>query len=213
MTMLSVGDSIGQDLGLGLQDTFSDDPAVVVVQKAQESTGLARSDYFNWPAALETDLAKYHPQVVVVMMGANDAQSLYEHRMYLLFGTSTWWRAYSARVATFMTEATSAGAHVMWVGLPPMGPNSSVPRGFTAHLNDVFASQARSHSGVAYFSAASLLSASGGGFAEYLPIGGSLQQVRSGDGVHLYPAGYDLLARSLVQPMERDWHVYLGLRT
>jgi len=29
--------------------------------------------------------------------------------------------------------------------------------------------------------------------------------------VHLLPAGYDLLAKALVQPMQRAWHVNLHI--
>ena len=38
------------------------------------STGLTRPDYFNWPAELAADLKSQNPQVVVIMIGANDAQ-------------------------------------------------------------------------------------------------------------------------------------------
>jgi len=48
-----------------------------------------------------------------------------------------------------------------------------------------------------------------GGFVLWLSVHGSYEQVRSSDGVHLLPAGYDLLAKALVQPMQRAWHVNL----
>ena len=180
-----------------------------MIQKGVESTGLSRSDYYNWPATLQADLARYHPRIVVIMLGANDAQAFYENGDYLPFNTSAWWKAYSARVALVMEEATTAGARVMWVGLPPMGPGSTVPGGFPKQVNRVFAKQAASHLGVAYFSAAKVLSSKSGGFTQYLMIDGSLEQIRYPDGVHLAPAGYDLLARDLVQPMQRAWRVNL----
>ena len=214
LTLLSIGDSIGEDLGFGLGDVFSTDPAVRVVQEGLEDTGLARTDYYNWPATLAVDLHRYRPKIVVVMLGANDAQALYvSGTTYLPFGTPSaepaWWRVYTARVALVMQEATDAGAHVMWVGLPPMGPGSTVPSWFPQQLNRVFYAQALSHPGVAYFSAAKVLSNNKGGFTEYMNIGGSELAVRSADGVHLLNAGYDLLAGDLVRPMERSWHVNL----
>jgi lysophospholipase L1-like esterase len=54
-----------------------------------------------------------------------------------------------------------------------------------------------------------VLSSRKGGFTQYLEIGGTLEQVRYSDGVHLAPAGYDLLAHDLVMPMERAWKVNL----
>jgi lysophospholipase L1-like esterase len=62
---------------------------------------------------------------------------------------------------------------------------------------------------VAYFPAAKVLSSKTGGFTEYLSVNGSWEQIRSSDGVHLLPPGYDLLAQALVQPMQLAWHVDL----
>ena len=120
----------GRTSGFGLGDVFSTDSAVRVIQKGVESTGLSRADYYNWPATLEADLAHYHPEIVVVMLGANDAQAFYLNGNYIPFGTTAWWHAYAVRVALVMEEATTAGAHVIWVGLPPMGSGSTVPAAF-----------------------------------------------------------------------------------
>ncbi len=210
LTLLSIGDSIGEDLGFGIGDVFSTDPAVTVVQKGLEDTGLARTDYYNWPATLAADLRHYRPTIVVVMMGANDAQSLYDNGSYYPFGTATWWRLYTARVALVMDEATRAGAYVMWVGLPPMGPGSTVPPSFPRQVDKVFSDEALGRQGVLYFDSTKLLSKHGR-FTLDLTIGGSIEQVRSDDGVHLLPAGYDLLAGKLIQPMQQAWGVNLGL--
>ncbi|MGO9963658.1 MAG: DUF459 domain-containing protein [Acidimicrobiales bacterium] len=212
LTLLSIGDSIGEDLGFGLGDVFSTDPDVRVVQKALEDTGLARSDYYNWPVALEADLRQYHPEIVVVMLGANDMQYFSTgngHYISFSLTASQWWQAYAHRVALVMDEATAAGAHVMWVGLPPMGAGSTVPAGFPQKLNGVFYAESNAHPGVAYFPAASVLAGRKGGFQLYMTINGSIEQIRSTDGVHLLPAGYDMLAQALVEPMERAWNVNL----
>ena len=211
LTLLSIGDSIGEDLGFGLDDVFSLDTAVKVVQVGVESTGLARPDYYNWPATLATDLHRYRPKIVVVMMGANDAQALYDNGNWISFDTPQWWQIYRSRVALVMDEAIAAGAHVMWVGLPPMGPGSSVPPAFPHELNKIFRAEAASHYGVRYFSAAAVLSNPKGGFTQYKSIRGSFEEIRSADGVHLLPAGYDLLAKDLIVPMEQAWHVDLDL--
>ena len=40
------------------------------------SSGLARPDYFNWPAELAHQVAALNPQIVVLMLGSNDNQPL-----------------------------------------------------------------------------------------------------------------------------------------
>ena len=208
LTLLSVGDSVGVDLGLGVADAFSNDSAVQVVQRGVVDSGLARSDYYNWPVQLQAALRQYRPGIVVIMMGANDAQAFYSNGRYISFGSPAWWNAYTARVATVMSDATSVGAHVLWVGLPPM--NSKVlPLPYLQRVNQIYKRQAQLHPGVTYFSSWALLANKHGGFAQFLTIGGNVEQIRAADGVHLYPAGYDRLGNAIVTPMERSWHVNL----
>src|SRR5579872_117560 len=208
LTILDIGDSIGEDLGFGLGDVFGSDPYVRVVQKGVESTGLARPDYYNWPAQLESQLRHYHPAAVVVMMGANDDQALNQNGTFLSAGSAAWASAYRSRVQLIIEEALAAHARVVWVGLPSMAGNN-VNSAFAAMVNSIFQSVCSSLPGVTYVPSWNLLANRRGGFTIYKTINGSVDQIRSADGVHLYPAGYDLLAHALVQPMEQAWHIDL----
>jgi lysophospholipase L1-like esterase len=208
LTILDIGDSIGQDLGYGLGETFTGHPAVNVVQKAVESTGLSRPDYYNWPAELQTYLDRYHPGAVVVMLGANDEQALDENGHFVSLGSRAWLADYTSRVALMMNEAYAAGARVLWVGLPPMdSPN--VSSGFARQVNAIFRAQAATHPGVTYFPSWDLLSGPNGQFTQYKRVDGNETQIRYPDGVHLTPEGWDLLGAALVRPMEQAWGVRL----
>ena len=208
LMILDIGDSIGQDLGYGLGDTFTRDSSVKVVQEAVESTGLARPDYYNWPAELQTYLERYHPGAVVVMLGANDEQALDQNGHFVALGSRAWLQAYTSRVALLMNEAYAAGARLLSVGLPPMdSPN--VSSGFAARLNSIFRGQAATHPGVTYVPSWSLMSGPDGQFTQYIRVDGNETQIRYPDGVHLTPEGWDLLGSYLVRPMEVAWGVKL----
>jgi lysophospholipase L1-like esterase len=211
ITILDIGDSIGEDLGLGLGDVFGTDPDVRIIQKGVESTGLARPDYYNWPAQLESQLRQFHPQAVVVMLGANDDQPLNQNGSFAPLGSAAWANAYKSRVQLIMEEALAAHARVVWVGLPPMN-GTNVSSAFAKQVNRIFQSAASAFAGVTYVPSWNLLSNSKGGFTLYKTINGSVVQIRYPDGVHLAPAGYDLLAQSLVKPMQDAWHVDLHVR-
>ncbi|MGO9558583.1 MAG: DUF459 domain-containing protein [Acidimicrobiales bacterium] len=209
LVILDIGDSIGQDLGFGLGDVFSNDPYVRVIQKGYESTGLARPDYYNWPAVLEAYLRQYHPGVVVMMMGANDDQALsVPGGAGVPTGTAQWNRIYRSRINLVMAEASAAGAHVLWVGLPPV-QNAAVTPAFAMHINQMAQQLAATTPGVTYYSSWSLLSGPGGKFVQYKKIDGNILQIRYSDGVHLAPSGWDLLASALLAPMHNAWHVNL----
>ena len=212
ITVLNVGDSIGEDLGIGLSDELGSKPAVHFVEDAVGDTGLADAKYYNWPAQLESELVATHPAIVTMMFGGNDWQPFYATATRIAQpGTAFWRQAYGAIVAEMMQEATSAGARVIWVGLPIMGPTSQLPTAMAPGLNSVYASEASSHPGVTYFSSWQLFTTTSGAYAEYLPDStGSLVQVRDPDGVHIDPpAGTDLLGAAVVADIEHLYAIHL----
>ena len=110
LRLLSVGDSLGIDFGQALVDDLAATGVVNAVLDGQIDTGLSRPDYFNWPAELADDVARYTPEAVVVFIGANDPQNFISDGTALTYGTPAWDAAYAQRVGAFMQTATSAGA-------------------------------------------------------------------------------------------------------
>ncbi|MHB8245343.1 MAG: SGNH/GDSL hydrolase family protein [Acidimicrobiales bacterium] len=201
VTVLEIGDSLGLDLGFGLQWALSNDPHVNLVQDARGYTGLANTAYYNWPAQIQVDLNATHPQIVVVFLGANDVQNFYQNNQYITVGTPQWRQAYGARVAKMMTEATAAGAKVLWVGMPIMQQAHFSSE--MAKVNSVFEAQAASHPGVTYFSSWKLFATPSGQFnGGSTNVAGSPMPLRDPDGIHLADGGGDLLATAIVHEMK-----------
>jgi len=208
LTIVEVGDSLGEDLGFGLGDyEFASDPFVRVIQAAKGDTGLARPDYYNWPAELESLLHEYRPGIVIVFIGGNDAQNFIQGSQYAGFGGAIWHRLYAARVALMMSEALHGGARVVWVGMPIMQDP-----GFSAEmqmLNSIYQAEAARHPGVIYFSSWSVFCNAEGQYTASATIGGQYVLLRDPDGVHIASGGGDLLAQDLVGPMEKAWRIWL----
>jgi hypothetical protein len=85
----------------------------------------------------------------------------------------------------------------------------NITNAFVKQVNSIYMAQTRLHPGVTFVPSWNLLAGPHGKFTEYLKIHGAEVQIRTSDGVHLDPAGWDLLARALVQPMQQAWHVNL----
>ncbi len=208
LTILKIGDSLGEELGFGLTDVLGHDRFVTVVQDAVGDTGLARPDYYNWPQHLATELSQLHPRVVVVLLGGDDGQNFNANGGVVVFGSPAWHAIYSARVAALMSEATAAGAHVVWVGLPVMSSVSFSAE--MAAMNAIYAAQAASHPGVLFVATWKLFADASGRYAASLPgPNGQAVLMRNPDGVHFSGAGDDRLATAVVAAMERAWHVRL----
>jgi hypothetical protein len=211
LTVLDIGDSIGEDLGAGLSDELGNVADVRLINDSVGDTGLANLGYYSWLAELPALIAKYHPQAVVVMLGGNDGQAFQSGTTVVEFGTPLWHRIYQARVAQLMTEATNAGARVIWVGLPVVGPTADLSNSDIETQNAVYAAAAATNPAVTYASSWKLFENSAGQYSTYLSIPGQgLVQVRDTDEVHIDPpGGTDLIGSYEVEQMERAWHIKL----
>jgi lysophospholipase L1-like esterase len=207
LRVLIVGDSIGLDMGGALQSDLAATGVVTAALDARESTGLTRPDYFDWPAELTTDLKAADPQVVVVMIGANDAQD-FLGPPDTPYASPKWNDLYTQRVAQFLQIASSGGATVVWVGMPPMqNPALSAQ---LADLNVVDQQQAAAAKPPATFVSTqkSLGSATGAYTAFVTNAAGQIVNTRTPDGIHLTPGGSQVVAQQVIaQLVTNGYHI------
>jgi hypothetical protein len=210
ITILDVGDSIGEDLGIGLANELGNTPSVHLIQQAVGDTGLANLGFFNWIAQLPVEIKKYHPQVVVMMLGGNDAQPFQSDNTIVQPGTALWRQIYSARVAAVIKDATTAHVHIVWVGLPIMGPTSGLPNADMQAENAAFAAQAAANPGATFIPTWKLFENAAGQYSTYLTIAGGLVQVRDPDEVHIDPpGGTNLIGAYVISRLEALWRISL----
>ncbi|MFO8076197.1 MAG: DUF459 domain-containing protein [Egibacteraceae bacterium] len=189
------GDSLVEPLGAALSAALEEDVPAEVAAEPQYSTGLARPDYFDWPAHARATVAEEEPDVVVVMLGGNDDQDMRGedviHRR-----DDVWVEEYRARVDDFLDALTAHGAEVLWVGLPVMQDPA-----FDAamrELDEVYAAAADAHPRATHLPTRDLL-AEDGGYTTYLEgADGGVERMRRDDGIHLTPDGGRLVAEALL---------------
>jgi uncharacterized protein len=208
LRVLILGDSLGIDMGGPLQNDLANTGVVQATLDARESTGLTRPDYFNWPAELQSDLGTARPQVVVVMIGANDPQD-FPGPPDVPYSSPQWNVLYAGRVAAFMHLAQSEGATVLWVGMPPMqSPQLSSEM---ADIDALDQRQAASSTPpVRYISSWTLLGTPQGTYTPFITNGaGQVVNVRTPDGIHLTPAGGEVLAQAVLNYLRGPLHIAL----
>jgi uncharacterized protein len=208
LQVLAVGDSLGIDFGQTLVNDLAATGSVHAILDGHIDTGLARPDYFDWQSELQGDLARYQPQAVVVFIGANDPQNFVDGGTAVAYGTQAWTDAYARRVGAFMQAATSAGARVLWVGMPPMA--DPVLNGKMQVLNGIYQGEASTHRGVTYFPSWNVLAGPQGGYTAFLPdASGNEISVREPDGTHISPAGGERLSRAAIAALDHAWGLNL----
>jgi hypothetical protein len=193
-----VGDSLAAGLGVYAERALS--PALTRVSKqGRISTGLARSDYFNWPAEMQQIMDVFRPDLVIVMVGVQDNQSLMSAggQLQTQIGTPQWPPAYQDRVTQFARTAVNGGAHVVWVGLPIVSN-----KGMWEHFqrqNEIFQQVASTVPNVTYVDTWDRFATNDGGYSDFYWHDGQVELIRERDGIHFNGTGYDMIAHAAVQ--------------
>ncbi|MGZ8650727.1 MAG: SGNH/GDSL hydrolase family protein [Actinomycetota bacterium] len=199
-----IGDSLAAGLGVYLERVMK--PSLVrVSRQGRISTGLARPDYFDWPAALSEIVDNFRSDLIVVMLGENDNQALRDPagREETPVGTFDWPMDYGERVEDFMRLATSKGARVVWAGLPIVSDRERW--GIVERQNDVFESAADAIDDVTYLDTWDMFAAPDGSYTAYHREDGTVELVRESDGLHFNATGYELLARSVLEMAQQEF--------
>lgn len=199
-----VGDSLAAGLGYFAERVFR--PRFVRVSgQGRISTGLARPDYFNWPYTMRRIVDRFDPDLVIVLLGENDHQSLQDvhgHREAQI-GTSEWPPEYRERVLRMMRIATSRGAKVVWAGLPISADFRL--REHSRRQNEIFRFAASISHDVVFFDTWERFRDPDGGYSAYFYEGRRVILVREGDGLHFNAIGYTLVAREIARLAETEF--------
>ena len=191
-----VGDSLAAGLGVYLEREFR--PALVqVLRQGRVSTGLSRLDYFDWMTALAKIETAYRPDLVVVMIGDNDNQSLLTPggQVAAEIGSFEWPVKYEGRVEDFTRIAVDAGSHVAWVGLPIVQRKERWQ--VMQRQNEVFERVVDATPNALYVDTWDRFATREGQYTPFYWEDGKVELIRTSDGLHFNPRGYELLAEAV----------------
>jgi len=206
LRVVVVGDSLAAGLGVYLEREFR--PALVrVLRQGRISTGLSRLDYFDWMAAMRQIENSYRPDVVVVMIGDNDNQSLQSPggQTVAEIGSFEWPRGYQRRVEELTRIGVDGGAHVAWVGLPIVQRKERWD--VMQRQNDIFERVVDATPNAVYVDTWDRFATRDGRYTPFYWENGRAQLVRAPDGLHFTPRGYELLAEAVGQTLVDEFRL------
>ena len=205
---LVVGDAFAEGLETSLAG-ITDSTYFRIIPWGLSSTGLSRSDYYDWPRALSGFLQQYRPDIVIIMLGGNDPQTISTRSGGRIpLNDPRWRQAYRRRVDRMMATASANGTHVAWISMPIMGDpvySRSIER-----IDSIDRAEAARHPSVAFVDTWRMVADRQGHYADRLPDEqGNLKVVRSSDKIHLSAAGNRILADAVIQVMREHagWHL------
>jgi hypothetical protein len=210
-TVLIAGDSDAGTFGPYLEQLLDDTEVVETVLDYKVSSGLARPDFFDWPAELRRIVPETDPDVVVVTFGGNDAQFLADAAGAVVArepsqdsDNAEWKAEYARRAGAVMDYLAQDGRTVIWVGIPN-DDNPDVT--FRMQVQDEAAkAAAATRPGVVFVDTWARFSGRNGGWAEYVidPRDGQGKDVRADDGFHLNQTGAEILALEIAEHVRAD---------
>jgi hypothetical protein len=197
-----IGDSLSQGLGPAIERWMN--PSVVrVLPLGRPSTGLSREDYFNWQAGMRQIVEEFRPDLVFVLLGSNDGQAqISRDGTAIPVGSVRWLEGYRERAANLLGEATRAGTHVVWVGIPIVRERQRWD--FYRRVNDIYRDTASADPFGIYVDAWTPFEGRDGGYTAFVRNDrGDLVEVRAPDGVHFTQTGYSFLARMAIRAADQ----------
>ncbi|MEI8148817.1 MAG: GDSL-type esterase/lipase family protein [Actinomycetes bacterium] len=206
-TILSIGDSVGLDLGIGLAREFAHQPGVSFISRGVVSTGLVHNTFYNWPQHLTDYLSRWHPDVVVVCVGANDHSSITVNGRSVPLLTLPWQAAYQVRIRQIADIVRNYGAQIVWVGVPVSSTGGY--RQAMKAMNSIYKGVMASTPGGFYIDSWNLFASSTGAVRPTAKVNSRAMQVRSLDLIHYTPAGCDVFATYVIRAIAAQYNVIL----
>lgn len=207
--VLVVGDSDAASFGPHLKEVLDATGVAATTVDYKVSSGLARPDFFDWPAHLRAELPKVDPDIVVVTFGGNDAQGLALTDGSFLNGDPVaykeeWLPEYARRAGEVMDLLAGEGRTVVWVGIP--NDDSAEISERLAVQNEAVHEALASRPAVRFVDTWTRFASGNGGWAEYVvdPRDGQGKDVRADDGFHLNQAGAEILAIDIADVVKAD---------
>jgi hypothetical protein len=193
------GDSM---MAVGMSATLmrqaANDPHLRILRLFRSGTGLARPEVFNWMSEYPAMLGKEKPDVVLVSIGANDAQGFVVDGKVLAYGSEAWEKVYQQRVASYLAMIGASGARVVWMALPPM--RIPVFNEKIANLNRIAYTVVSQSPQATWWNPVSLIGDEAGRYREFVTLGsGRSLRIRAADGIHLSDEGAGLFTPMLLK--------------
>ncbi len=200
-TIQVIGDSQAQGLAAGLHRAARTARWAHVLNDAKAGTGLVAPGIFDWPAAVPGMLKSAHPDVAVLMFGANDCMSIrLENGHAVAFGSPSWTSIYRARVTAIARAVKAAGARLIWVG-NPIARDAAYSHNMQV-VNAIFADVVGREGGT-FIDIWLAVSDGAGNYAGSGPtLAGVTERLRLDDGIHFTPSGYDIIAARVMSSLQ-----------
>jgi hypothetical protein len=201
-SVLLVGDSLAHGLAMAMERDLKAREGVTFSYLAKVSSGLTSPNVLNWEKTARMLIEKETPDLVLIMMGVNDANNhIRDGKQLHQVGTAEWAEAYEGKIESFLRVVSAGRARVCWIGVPVVREEWLQNRVLMANLA---ARKACGKVANCYFiDTVEALCDEHQKYTNYLrEPNGSNVRIRAKDGIHFSMAGSSLLSRHVLSKLQ-----------
>lgn len=200
--ILVIGDALAGGLGAGLLRMTEQDPSIDVTLRYNEQSGLARPEVYDWTATVPRILESKSFDATVVLVGANDRQTIQSGDARYDFGSEEWTKAYRAQLDSILDILGKSGAKVYWVSLPPAADQS-----YDGALQTIskLQKEAVEAKGARFIDIRANFLNPDGSYTDTGPDDtGTVRRLRGRDGISFFKQGNNRLAQLVLEAIKQD---------
>ena len=200
--ILVIGDALGGGLGAGLMRMVELEDGYDVTLRYNEESGIARPEIYDWSETLPKIVDGKTYNAIIVLLGANDRQTIRSGDFRYAFGTPEWVKAYGAQTDNILAALRGSGSKVYWVSLPPMANPD-----YEAAMQQVTALQ-KQHveaQGARFVDIHRAFLAADGSYTDQgADDTGEIRKLRGRDGVSFFKQGNNRLAQLVLEAIKAN---------
>ncbi len=207
--ILVIGDFVGAGIAAGLDQALAKEPRLVVIESTKDSSGLIRTDVYDWNKELLGVLNEENPDIVVVSLGVNDRTDLRAGEDRHPIRSEPWIGAVETRVDAMTDTLKVYGRPFFWVSAPPLRGEEATSD--IAYINGLLEPRVTKAGGHFVDVWNGFTNASGQYITTGPDIEGQVKALRTSDGVGFTSVGKQKLAYYVERDIRR--HTGIGAGT
>ena len=193
-----VGDSMMQGIAPHVRNTLFKEHNIESIDLSRQSTGLAYTQYFNWPQLVK-DTFETNPEIklLVVFLGPNDPWDIPAGKglPYIKFKSPEWEDIYRTRIKEIIQTAKNHQAQIIWLGVSNM-KKIKLNDGML-YLNSLYLTEAEQNK-IQFIPTKDIVGNKEDQYTNFVQVGEKNVKVRVDDGIHFTIAGQQLIAQKVL---------------